>query len=97
MIIYQVYPKTPIFVRKQLKLKDKFTQFDSSSFLITTDVEKKLFDMVVLLKSEVWEFQINDQKFKEKIANLKSENEIPKKIKKKVTESQKSTKVVEIF
>ena len=64
MIIYQVYPKTPIFVRKQLKLNMyKFTQFDSSSFLITANVEKKTF-----LYSGPSKIRINDQKFKEKIA-----------------------------
>ena len=47
--------------------------FDSSSFVIVTDVEKKLFDMVVLLKSEVLELQTNDQEFKEKIAELEDE------------------------
>ena len=38
-----------------------------------TDVEKKLFDMVSLLKSEVLELQINDQKFKKKMAELEDE------------------------
>ena len=44
--------------------------FNLSSFLIVADIEKKLFDMIVLSKSEVLELQINDLKFKEKIAEL---------------------------
>ena len=46
----------------------KFTQFDSSSFVILRNFKIKLFYMV-LLKSEVLELQINDQILRKKSQN----------------------------